>query len=74
MSRQGQRDGENTSEGSNVLEFSHMRGHMRLQTSSRFLDIRNGGVDWAQMLILDLDHLASRQYGRERVFAYRRQL
>jgi hypothetical protein len=42
---------------------------MSFQASSRLFDIGNSGVDRAEMLVLDLDDLTSRQYRRESIFA-----
>jgi hypothetical protein len=54
---------------SHVLELPNLRRQMSFQASSRLFDIGNSGVDRAEMLVLDLDDLTSRQYRRESIFA-----
>lgn len=42
---------------------------MYVQSTDRILDAADGGVDWAQVFILGLQYLTSRQHSRERVLA-----
>lgn len=54
-----------------LLYLPIVRGHMRFEGTSGFLDVVDGRVDGAEVLILDFDNLTPSQDSRECVFAYR---
>ena len=54
-----------------ILYLPIVKSHMRFEGTSGFLDVVDGRVDGAEVLILDFDNLTPSQDSRECVLAYR---